>query len=383
MSAPNDSNAAAAVKKPALTAVPGGAAPAAAPAGPIVRRLKKGELLFAEGETSRAMYLIRSGMIRIYKKKGDSFIEIDTVHSGQILGELAFLDGNPRSASGEALTECELMEISGPTFQQVLGKLPDWLKILMKTIVGRLRAASTRIRQLETASMALDYSGDGKRSSHYIYLSPSDCLKICTALLLVGTRNGTQTPEGTDVRAGLLQRYANQVMGVPVAKVTSLVDILAQSGITAFGEGEQSGKIYLKDANFLEQLITYLNEENLLEPSKRHDVTPKGYLIMSLVAKNISRYPADASGLSRINLAEIIKAETPQTGPTAGKEPFRADEFGELSTLGYGTVINIKSSTEVFTSVKAETFLQAQRLQRVVMGIHAANEQHNAHGKAS
>ena len=369
MSAPNDSN------KPNPTAAP------AAPAGPQVRRLKKGELLFAEGENSRAMYLIRGGMIRLYKKKGESFIELDTVHSGQVLGELAFLDGNPRSASGEALTDCELMEISGPAFQQVLAKLPDWLKILMKTIVGRLRAASTRIRQLESASTAYNYSDDGKRSAQYVYLSPIDCMKISTSLLLVSSKNGTPTEQGIDIRVGLLQRYANQIMGVPVAKITSLLDILSQAGVTAFGEGAQSGKIFLKDIDFLEQLITYLNEENLLEPSKRHDLSPKGFLVMSLIAKNLARYPADASGLSNVNLAEVKALETLQLGPTAGKEPFRPDEFQELTKLGYGSTINIKSSSEVFTTVKAEAFLQAFRFQRVVVGISAANEQHRIGGQ--
>src|SRR3954467_3009621 len=93
-------------------------APARPGSGPPIssaaqsRKLKKGELLFAEGENSRAMYYLKTGMIRIFKKKGDSQIEIDTVRSGQIIGELAFLDGNPRSASGEALTDCELMEVS-------------------------------------------------------------------------------------------------------------------------------------------------------------------------------------------------------------------------------------------------------------------------------
>src|SRR3954469_5730148 len=172
---------------------------AAAP-GPQTRRLKKGETLFAEGENSRAMYLIKSGMIRIFKKKGDSNIEIDTVRAGQILGELAFLDGNPRSASGEALTECELVEISGPTFQLVLGNMPDWLKLLLKTVVGRLRTASTRIRQLETASTAYDYSEkDGKRAAHYVYLSPNDVLKIASGLLLVASRNGTAVGTGVDI----------------------------------------------------------------------------------------------------------------------------------------------------------------------------------------
>src|SRR4051812_30131845 len=162
---------------PAQKLQPGAAASASQ--GPQPRKLKKGELLFAEGENSRAMYFLKTGMIRIFKKKGDANIEIDTVHSGQVLGELAFLDGNPRSASGEALTDCELMEISGPTFQAVLQNMPDWLKILLKTIVGRLRTASTRIRQLETASTAYDYNDkDGKRSSHYVYLSPIDVLKI-------------------------------------------------------------------------------------------------------------------------------------------------------------------------------------------------------------
>src|SRR5580658_176073 len=85
--------------------------------GTQMRKLKRGELLFAEGENSRAMYLIQNGMLRLYKKKGDANIELDTVHSGQIVGELAFLDGNPRSASGEALTDMEIIEISGPAFQ--------------------------------------------------------------------------------------------------------------------------------------------------------------------------------------------------------------------------------------------------------------------------
>src|SRR4051812_20014532 len=117
-----------------------------------ILRLKKGQLLFSEGERSRAMYLLQSGMIRLYLKKGESTVEIDTIRAGQILGELAFLDGNPRSVSGEALTECELVEISGTMFLDVLSKAPSWLKILLKTVVARLRAANTRIRQLESAS---------------------------------------------------------------------------------------------------------------------------------------------------------------------------------------------------------------------------------------
>lgn len=340
---------------------------AAPTSGPLTRKLKKGELLFGEGENSRAMYFVKTGMIRIFKKKGDSSIEIDTVRAGSVLGELAFLDGNPRSASAEALTDCELNEISGPTFSNVLASMPDWLKILLKTVVGRLRTASTRIRQLEQASTAFDYSDkDGKRSAHYVYLSPHDVLKIASAVLLAGTRGNKEVKETT------LKKYANHVMGIPEAKITTLLDVFTQVGIVKPIEG-QPEKVLLNDPDFLEGYIGYLVEENLLEPSKRHDVSLKGFVIMSLIVKHLGKFTADEkTGLTKVNVAEIKKLET---AANAAKEPFRMDEFPELVKLSYCSNIAIKSNDEAFTEIKAESFVQAYRRQRLMMAISAVNEQ--------
>lgn len=341
--------------------------------GQQVRKLKKGELLFAEGENSRAMYFVKSGMIRIFKKKGDSQIEIDTIRSGTILGELAFLDGNPRSASAEALTDCVLVEISGATFTQALARIPDWMKLLLKTIVGRLRTASTRIKQLEQASTAYDYDQDGKRSSHYVYLATHDALKVSTALLLVAARNGTKSEKGIEIRVGLLQRYANQIMGVPVAKITTFLDVLNQVKIVSMGNDESAG-ITLLDADFLEKVVSYINEENLMEPSKRHDISLRAFLIMGFISKHLSEFPADAkTGMSTVNLAVVKKKET---GPT-GKEPFRIEEFQELVKHGYATQASIKSADEVLTQIKADDFTTAFKLQRVVKAIESVNEQRN------
>lgn len=344
-----------------------------APQQQSTRRLGKGQLLFGEGENSRAMYFIKTGMIRLFKKKGEAVIELDTIRSGSVVGELAFLDGQPRSASAEALTDCELVEISGPVFQQVLSQIPDWLKILLKTVVGRLRASSTRIRQLESASTAYDYnSRDGKRSAHYVYLSANDCLKILTAILLVSTRNGAKQPDGLEVRVGLLQRYANQIMGIPVAKITTMMDILAQAGAMIFDENGAESRVVLRDADFLEQFIAYLNEENLLEPEKRHDLSPRSFLIMSMMFKHLARAKRDATGASQLNIAEIAKLEAAAMG---GKEAFRMDELQELIKLKYVTPVNIKNSDEATTQLNAENFVRAYRFQRVVIGIAAMNEQ--------
>lgn len=337
-------------------------------------RLKKGQYLFKEGENAGAMYLLKTGNIRIFKKKGDSDIEIETIRSGQILGELAFLDGNPRSASGEALTDCELVEISGPNFQGVLDKIPEWLKILMRTLVTRLRVASTRIRQLESASTEFVFSDkDGKRVSQYVYLPGNEVMKVATGILLVATRWGQPAEidgkKGIDLRVALLQRYVNQIMGLPVAKLTSVMDAFSQAGFMKTDEA--TGNTVLLDINFLESLIHYMNEENLQDPSKRHDVSNRGFLIMGLLAKHMGRYPKDSNGNAQVNVAEILKLET----SVDGKGPFRMDDFAEMVKLGYASNVAAKSGDEVLTTIHVESFMQSARLQRALKCIEAVNEQ--------
>jgi hypothetical protein len=214
----------------------------------------------------------------------------------------------------------------------------------------------------------MDYSDrDGKKT--YVYLSIVDVLKLGTAILLVASRNGVKKPEGIELKQGLLIRYGNQIIGVPAAKMTTFLDVLSQVGVVKLG---QNGEAFVTDLDFLEQLITYMNEEYLLEPSKRHDVSLRGFLVMSLIVKHIGKYPADPkTGLSKVNVAEILKLETPE----GGKEPFRMDEVPELVKLGYCTNVGITSSTEAYTQLKADSFVHSYRMQRVAMAVNAVNEQ--------
>lgn len=333
-----------------------------------LKRLTKGESLFREGEMSNAMYLIRSGMIRIFKKKGDSQIEIDTLRTGQIVGEMAFLDGNSRSASAEALIESELVEISQAIYQTTMNQAPEWLKVLIKAIVARLRATTTKLKNLEMASTEVDYS-EGTTKRAFVYLSSHDCLKIASSVLLVASRSVETSDEGQLIRITQLERYGNQIMGIPLAKITSFIDILKQAGIVRIPEA--GTEVFLKDAALLEQFIAYVADENLLEPTKRHDLSVRGFLVMSLIARNLSRYPKDGSQRSLVNVMEVKTLETPE----AGKEPFRMDDFNELVKLGYATPLNVLSASEQTTQVDSEKFERVASIQRILKIIEAVNEQ--------
>lgn len=333
------------------------------------KKMKKGDLLFREGEMSNAMYLIRTGVIRIFKKKGDSQIEIDNLRAGQIVGEMAFLDGNSRSASAEALMDAELVEISNEVYQTTMSQVPEWLKVLLKAIVARLRSTTTKVKNLESASAEVDYSdGAGRRS--FVYLSTHDCLKIAAAVLLVASRSSEEGPEGKKLKISSLERYANQIMGIPLAKVTSFLDVLKQAGIAHFSDA--TSEVSVKDMNGLEQFIQFQSDENVMEPTKRHDISLRGFLIMGLIVKNLSKYKKDeASGMTEVNVIEVAKSEA----NAAGKEPFRMDEFPELVKLGYCTQLNIKSGTEQTTLVHADQFVRACRMHRIQKLIEALNEQ--------
>jgi hypothetical protein len=259
--------------------------------------------------------------------------------------------------------------------------------MLLKTIVGRLRAASVRIRQLESASTSFDYTTDGKRAANYIYLSPTDVMKVLSGVLLVGARNGAKLegPEakGLELRVGLLQRYCNQIMGIPVAKMTSILDILTTLGILS--EVQVAGgdvKTLVHDLKFIEDSIAYLNEENLMDPSKRHDLSPRSFQLMTMIFSHLDLFPKDATnGMVKVNLAEIKKIETPDEGSHKGKDPFRLEEFEQLTKLNYISNLNMKSATEVIAILQSDQFTKAFRFQQLVMNIAALNEEKRKGGK--
>ncbi|NDF14029.1 hypothetical protein EB061_01735 [bacterium] len=264
-------------------------------------QLKAKEPLFEEGDQSKNMYFLKNGQVRIFKRKGEGSIEIETIRSGQIIGELAFLDGQARSASAEALTSCELIEISREALDAAFKTAPDWLSTLIKTITARLRNANNRIRVLE--SVTTDYEVDkyGNRSKEYTYLTYSELMKFVTAVLLTASRYGKPLEDGgVEFSSALLERFASQVLQVSAAKVVSLTEIFKNLKIL-------SGDLSVSDLKFFDQLIAYLNDQNLLAREKQQSLTSLGFKVLSVLVLNRATAAPLADAIHRINLAPALR----------------------------------------------------------------------------
>lgn len=342
-------------------------------ATPIPRKLKKGEILFNEGDTSKSMFFVQSGTIRLFKKKGHSSIELGVIHKGEVIGEMGFLDGGPRSASAEALHDTDLMEVTNANLVEQLKIVPPWLMVMLKTIVNRLRSANNKIRQLETATTSYTYGSEGV-SAAYQFLNAYDVMKLGTALLISGARGGeVLADKSTKITLARLNRYANQILGMQQAKITEFLDILERVGLCKVdAPSPDKTTILLGDLDMLEELVNFVNEENLKEHSKKSTFTPMALAIMGNMCKHISLFPPNPEGVSEVNLAKIIEIEKQANG---GKEPFRIDDsFAELVKANIAAELALKDTSTIITKVKVRQLLKMFRIQKIIKDIESVNE---------
>jgi CRP-like cAMP-binding protein len=99
----------------------------------------RGSLMFIEGETSTEMYIIKNGRIRILKQEGESTIELAVLGPGSVLGELALLDHQPRTATAQVVEDVTAVVVDDDLFTRTLAAIPPWLKDIIMEVVKRLR----------------------------------------------------------------------------------------------------------------------------------------------------------------------------------------------------------------------------------------------------
>ncbi len=116
-----------------------------------VRRIfSKGTVIFHKESADRTLYLIASGRVRIYLV-GESGREVtlNVCGPGETIGELAALDGRPRSASAQALDDVVAYTLPYDEFERVLDPSPLAATVL-RVLSARLRRATD-----DAESMAL------------------------------------------------------------------------------------------------------------------------------------------------------------------------------------------------------------------------------------
>ncbi len=118
-------------------------------AGMRARRFRRGEVIFHIGDPGDALFVIVAGEVKISlpSDTGDEAI-LATLPQGAVFGELALLDGAPRSATATALGPTEIVVLPRDRFRELIANEAAVRDALLASIAGELRRLTTHVEEL-------------------------------------------------------------------------------------------------------------------------------------------------------------------------------------------------------------------------------------------
>ena len=180
--------------------------------GMRTRRFRRGEVIFHLGDPGDALFIVMSGAIKIMipSDGGDEAI-LATLRAGDVFGELAVLDGAPRSATATALEATETLVLPRTQFRELLATEPAIRDALLASLASELRRLTNHVEELHF----LDITG-----------------RLASRLVRLATESGSKDADGT-VRLGspLTQGDLAAMIGCTRQSVNKLLGMFTDDGL--------------------------------------------------------------------------------------------------------------------------------------------------------
>lgn len=192
------------------------------------RRYRKGTMLFSQGDRGDAFFGIVAGRVRISSSAADGhemhFIELGP---GDTFGEIALIDGGPRTATAVASSNATVIVIERTRFLKILETEPAIVFQLLVRLCKRVRWTSELVEDLSFLDIPA---------------------QIAKRILLLTRNFGTSVPQGTELR--IAQADLASFLGLSRQTVNTHLRSWQQAGHIALGRG----RILIKDPDELKRL---------------------------------------------------------------------------------------------------------------------------------
>ena len=119
------------------------------------RHFRRNEVIFHQGDPGDALHVITAGAVKILlpSAEGDEAI-IATLQPGDFFGELALLDGQPRSATATTVEPTETLSLPRDVFRELLDKHPELRDALFAALATLLRRLTKHVEELHFLDLA-------------------------------------------------------------------------------------------------------------------------------------------------------------------------------------------------------------------------------------
>lgn len=116
---------------------------------------RRGQLIVGQEDNSGRVYLIGDGTVRVsfYAEDGTE-VGFRDMRTGEIFGEIAAIDGHPRSASVLAMADTLLGSVGAETFWGLLRQRPAVAELVLRRLARLVRALSDRVVEFSTLAVS-------------------------------------------------------------------------------------------------------------------------------------------------------------------------------------------------------------------------------------
>ena len=183
--------------------------------------------LMLQGELDERLMLLLDGRVKVTRTAdGEHELLLAIRDTGELLGELAFIDGLPRVATVTALEPVEALVVVGSAFREHLQRSPTVAVLLLESVAWRFRDST--VKRLQFAA--------------------SDTLgRLASRILELSDRYGVNTDEGIEVRMPISQDELASWTGASRAAAAQGLQTLRELGWLS----TDRGRLVVRDAQAL------------------------------------------------------------------------------------------------------------------------------------
>ncbi|MEM9122544.1 MAG: Crp/Fnr family transcriptional regulator [Pseudomonadota bacterium] len=194
------------------------------------RTVARNQTVFEKGDAGDAMYAVLAGRVRIVAFSEDGKeVMLNLIETGEVFGEIAALDGGPRTAHAIADSATELLSLTRARLADLLREAPDLGLRLMTVLCARLRETSATVETLA-------FHGLEQRLAHL--------------LLRIADKYGQDTEEGLVLDIKLTQKDVGTLIATSRESVSKQLTRWQEQDILTM----KAGRITIKDIDFIETL---------------------------------------------------------------------------------------------------------------------------------
>ncbi|MFC5450728.1 Crp/Fnr family transcriptional regulator [Paenibacillus aestuarii] len=195
------------------------------------KKIRKGSVLFLEGDAGEELFIIKSGVVKIYRLDETKEIILALFREGDFFGEMSLISaGLTRSATAETLEACTLYALKRSAFVEYMEKSPKLCLKLLETTMERLRKANEQIYDLTFL---------GVRS------------RVMKTIIRLAEQHGVPSEEGLLINIKLTHQQLANMVGTVRESVTKVLQEMQEEGSLSIDKKMMT----IRDLNAIKRVI--------------------------------------------------------------------------------------------------------------------------------